>query len=106
MPTIDEAARTAAETQTAEAPRTPKPPRNAGSPRNAAPPRDPARTPGWREVLIVAAIVVAVVLGAAFLTGVLPTAEQNVVFKTPLAIIVIGVGTIGLLAWLARRPAS
>ena len=69
----------------------------------------PAATPsnpGWREVLIVAAIVVAVVLGAAFLTGVLPAAEQNVVFKTPLAIIVIAVGTVGLLAWLARRPAS
>ena len=100
MPTTENAARTAAETQTAEAPQTPKPSRSAD------PPRDPARTPGWREVLIVAAIVVAVVLGAAFLTGVLPTAEQNVVFKTPLAIIVNGVGTIGLLVWLARRPAS
>jgi hypothetical protein len=47
-----------------------------------------------------------VVLGAAFLTGVLPASEQNVVFKTPLAIVVIGVGTVGLLVWLARRPAS
>jgi uncharacterized membrane-anchored protein len=75
-------------------------------PTAAEPSRDAARTPGWREVLIVAAIVVAVVLGAAFLTGVLPTAGQNVVFKTPLAIVVIGVGTVGLLAWLARRPAS
>ena len=65
-----------------------------------------SRAPGWREVLIVAGIVVAVVLGAAFLTGVLPAAEQNVVFKTPLAIVVIAVGTVGLLVWLARRPAS
>ena len=71
------------------------------------PPSAPAsRTPGWREVLIVAGIVVAVVLGAAFLTGVLPASEQNGVFKTPLAIVVIGVGTVGLLVWLARRPAS
>ncbi len=94
MPTSDDAVRTADDTPTAEASRIPRPPRNAD------------RTPGSREVLIVAAIVVAVVLGAAFLTGVLPTAEQNVVFKTPLAIIVIGVGTVGLLVWLARRPAS
>jgi lysozyme family protein len=69
-------------------------------------PPSTARTPGWREVLIVAAIVVAVVLGAAFLTGALPTAGQDVVFRTPLAIVVIAVGTVGLLAWLARRPAS
>jgi len=76
-------------------------------PSTATPRSAPAsRAPGWREVLVVAGIVVAVVLGAAFLTGVLPTAEQNVVFKTPLAIVVIAVGTVGLLVWLARRPAS
>jgi hypothetical protein len=62
------------------------------------------RTPGWREVLIVAAIVVAVVLGASFITGFLPTAGQDFVFKTPLAIVVIVVGTVGLLFRLARRP--
>jgi ABC-type uncharacterized transport system permease subunit len=62
------------------------------------------RTPGWREVLIVAAVVVAVVLGASFITGFLPTAGQDFVFKTPLAIVVIVVGTVGLLARLARRP--
>ena len=62
------------------------------------------RTPGWREVLIVACIVVAVVLGAAFITGVLPVAGQDIVFRTPLAIVVIVVGTVGLLVRLARRP--
>jgi hypothetical protein len=67
---------------------------------------DPARAPGWRDVFFVAVIVVVIVLGAAFLTGVLPTAGQDVVFKTPLAILVIAVGTVGLLVWLARRPAS
>ena len=64
----------------------------------------PERTPGWREVLIVSAVVVAVVLGAAFITGVLPAAGQDVVFRTPLAIVVILVGTVGLLVRLVRRP--
>ena len=64
----------------------------------------PERTPGWREVLVVAAIVVVVVLGAAFVTGALPAAGQDIVFRTPLAIVVIVVGTVGLLARLVRRP--
>jgi ABC-type uncharacterized transport system permease subunit len=64
----------------------------------------PERTPGWRDVLIVAAVVVAVVLGAAFITGALPAAGQDIVFRTPLAIVVIVVGTVGLLVRLARRP--
>ncbi len=61
------------------------------------------RAPGWREVLAVAAVVVGVVLGLAVLTSFLPTALQDVVFRTPLAILVLVVGTIGLLARLARR---
>lgn len=60
--------------------------------------------PGWREVLIVSAVVVGVVLGAAFLTGALPAAGQDIIFRTPLAIVVILGGTVGLLGWLARRP--
>ena len=64
----------------------------------------PERTPGWREVLVVATIVVVVVLGAAFITGALPAAGQDIVFRTPLAIVVIVVGTVGLLARLVRRP--
>ena len=65
---------------------------------------EPNRTPGWREVLLVAAAVVAIVLGAAVATSLLPPAAQDVVFRTPLAILVLAVGTIGLLVWLVRRP--
>jgi len=61
------------------------------------------RAPGWREVLFVAALVVGIVLGLAVLTSALPTSLQDVVFRTPLAIVVLVVGTVGLLAWLARR---
>jgi heme A synthase len=62
------------------------------------------RTPGWREVLIVGAIVVVVVLGLAVATSLLPVGLQDVVFHTPLTIVVLVVGTVGLLAWIARRP--
>ena len=69
-----------------------------------AEPRPVDRQPGWREVLIVAAAVVVIVLGAAFLTSVLPTGAQEVVFHTPLAIVVLVVGTSWLLWRIARRP--
>lgn len=63
------------------------------------------RQPGWREVLVVAAVVVGVVLGLAVLTSVLPTDLQEIVFRTPLTIVVLVVGTVGMLVWLAfRRP--
>jgi uncharacterized membrane protein YfcA len=63
-----------------------------------------ARAIGWREVLIVAAVAVGAVLGAAFLTAILPTDAQRVVFHTPLLIVVLVVGT-GLVLWrIARRP--
>ena len=63
------------------------------------------RSPGWRQVLIVAAVAVATVLGAAILTAVLPTDLQRVVFHTPLLIVVLIVGT-SLVLWriAARRP--
>jgi hypothetical protein len=56
-------------------------------------------------VLTVAAVAVGVVLGAAILTSVLPTDAQRVVFHTPLAIVVLIVGT-GFVLWriAARRP--
>lgn len=69
----------------------------------------PGSQPTWRssirDVLIVAAAVVAVVLGAAILTSVLPESAQRIVFHTPLTIVVLVGGT----AWLlwriaARRP--
>jgi FtsH-binding integral membrane protein len=66
---------------------------------------DRARAVGWREVLIVAAVAVGVVLGAAILTAVLPTDAQRLIFHTPLLIAVLIVGT-GLVLWriAARRP--
>ncbi len=67
-----------------------------------AEPRPIGRQPGWREVALVAAIVVVVVLGLAVLTSVLPTSAQEVVFHTPLAIIVLVVGT-GWLLWRISR---
>ena len=60
------------------------------------------RQPGWREVAVVALIVVAVVLGLAVLTSVLPTSLQEIVFHTPLAILVLIVGT-GWLLWRISR---
>ena len=69
-----------------------------------AEPRRVGRQPGWREVIIVAAVAVAVVMGAAVLTSVLPTDLQEIVFHTPLAIAVLIVGTAWLLWRIARRP--
>ena len=67
--------------------------------------RPPRPAPGWREVLLVAVAVVGVALGAAAVTGLLPPAGQDVVFRTPLVIVVLLVGTIGLMVRLAiRRP--
>jgi hypothetical protein len=68
-----------------------------------AEPRPIGGQPGWREVALVAAAVVAVVLGAAVLTSVLPTSVQEIVFHTPLAIVVLIVGTGWLLWRISRR---
>ena len=54
--------------------------------------------PGWLEVLSVAAAVVVVVMGAAALTGVLPTPIQEAIFHGPVLI----VGT-GWLLWRISR---
>jgi uncharacterized membrane protein len=66
---------------------------------------DHARAAGWREVLIVAAVAVGLVLGAAILTSVLPTDAQRVIFHTPLLIGVLVIGT-GLVLWriASSRP--
>lgn len=58
---------------------------------------------GAREVLLVAGVAVAAVLGLQLLTYVLPAEAQRVVLDSPLLIGVIVVGTIGLLWWIARR---
>jgi uncharacterized membrane-anchored protein len=68
-----------------------------------AEPKAAGRQPGWREVLAVAAAVVAVVLGAAVATSLLPTSVQEIVFHTPLTILVLIVGTGWLLWRIARR---
>jgi FtsH-binding integral membrane protein len=63
------------------------------------------RTVGVREVLAVAGLTVAIVLGAAVATSILPKALQEVVFRTPLLIVVLIVGTAALLWGIARpRP--
>ena len=62
------------------------------------------KSPGWREVLIVAGVVVAVVFAFQVLTSLLPASLQEVVFRTPLAIAVLVLGTLGLLFRIARRP--
>jgi hypothetical protein len=66
---------------------------------------DEARAIGWRQVVLVAAVAVGVVLGAAILTAVLPTDAQRVIFHTPLLIAVLVVGT-GFVLWriATRRP--
>jgi heme A synthase len=69
-----------------------------------AEPRPVGRQPGWREVILVAVIAVAVVLGAAILTSILPTNLQEIVFHTPLTIVILIVGTAWLLWRIARRP--
>ena len=71
-----------------------------------AEPRRAGRQAGWREVLIVAGVAVAVVLGAAILTSLLPEAFQTIVFHTPLAIVVLVVGTAWLLWRISRQPAG
>jgi uncharacterized membrane protein len=61
-----------------------------------------ARQPGWRGVVLVAAAIVAVVLGAAVLTSVLPTEVQGAIFHAPVLIGVLIVGT-GFVLWRISR---
>jgi uncharacterized membrane protein AbrB (regulator of aidB expression) len=62
------------------------------------------RQPGWREVLRLAIAAVAVVLGLSIVTSLLPTDAQEIVFHTPLAIVVLLIGTGWLLWRIGRRP--
>jgi len=63
----------------------------------------PDRRPGLREVLAVGAIMLAVVAVAVVLTALLPTGGQYLVLRTPLLIVVLIVGTAGVL-WRITRP--
>jgi len=61
--------------------------------------------PGLRQVVLVAAIAVAVVLGAAFLTSLLPQGAQSFVFHAPVTIAVLIAGTAFVLWRVAtHRP--
>jgi hypothetical protein len=61
------------------------------------------RALGLRDVVVTAGICVAVVLGAAVVTALLPAEAQAVVFKTPLLIAVLILGT-GFALWRIARP--
>jgi hypothetical protein len=63
-----------------------------------ADPAAPRPQPGWPQVLLVAFAVVVVVLGAAFVTGLMPTPIQQAIFHGPVLIAVLIIGT-GWLLW-------
>lgn len=61
------------------------------------------RAPGVREAVIVGAVTVVIVLAIAFVTLLLPANVSAIVFRTPLLIVVLIVGTVGVL-WRITRP--
>ena len=64
------------------------------------------RQPGLREVLLLTGAVVLIVVVAAGLTALLPRDGQEIVFHTPLLIVVLIAGT-GLVLWrIIRRPGA
>jgi hypothetical protein len=60
------------------------------------------RSPGLREALLVGGLTVVVVLLAAVATFLLPAEIGNVVFQTPLLIVVLIVGTAFVLLRITR----
>jgi hypothetical protein len=67
------------------------------------PASEPGSEPGWREVVLVAAGAAIVVLGAAFVTGLLPATVQDAIRQTPVAIAALALGTGWLLWRISRR---
>ena len=65
-------------------------------------PSRPAHQPGLTEVVLVALAVVAIVLGAALVTGFLPTSIQRAIFHGPVLIGVLILGT-GWVLWRISR---
>jgi hypothetical protein len=74
---------------------------------DTSPARRPERALGLREALVVGGLTVLVVLAAAVVTFLLPADARDVVFRTPLLILVLIVGT-ALVLWRITRsgPAS
>lgn len=63
----------------------------------------PAREPGVRDAVLVGVAAVAVVAMAMIATAVLPPDARDIVFRTPLLIAVLIVGTAAVL-WRITRP--
>jgi hypothetical protein len=63
---------------------------------------DHGRQPGLRMVLLVAVIVVLAVLAAGGATALLPREGQEIVFHTPLLIVVLAAGTAIVLVRILR----
>ncbi len=63
-----------------------------------------SRTPGWREVLLVATLVPGAVIALEIVSSLLPPLREA--FRgLPVTIVVLVVGTVGLLVFIAvRRP--
>ena len=59
---------------------------------------------GLRQVVLVAVAVVVIVFGLAVATSFLPADIQGIVFRTPLLITILIVGTAIVLIRLVRRP--
>ena len=69
--------------------------------RNAA--EAETRSPGWLRAMVVGGLAVDVVLVAAVVTFLLPPALGDLVFRTPLLILVLIAGT-GAVLWTITRP--
>lgn len=66
--------------------------------------RRPAeRRPGLREAILLGALAVVAVLLAAVITFLAPPSARDVVFRTPLLILVL-IGGTGLVLWRITRP--
>ncbi len=61
------------------------------------------RPPGWLRAMVVGGLAVDAVLVAAVVTFLLPPALGDVVFRTPLLILVLIAGT-GAVLWTITRP--
>jgi peptidoglycan/LPS O-acetylase OafA/YrhL len=61
------------------------------------------RRPGLREALVVGGLVVVVVLLAAVATFLIPGPGRDLVFRTPLLIVVL-IGGTALVLWRITRP--